>query len=420
MTDLMPIRDAQLKILSEIDGVKTESCNVEAAYGRFLAKDISSPLRLPPFANSSMDGFAVHSAELANASPEGPVTLPVIMDIPAGSSQEPNLPPGQAARIFTGAPIPSGADAVIPVEDTDQYSSLRAEALPDAVACYTSVSPGDNCRPAGEDVELGQVVLSKGRELQPQDVGLLVSLGIRQVVVAKRARIALFSSGDELLTPGEPLTAGKIYDSNHYVLKGLLESAGAEVLHLGIARDNPQSVIATLDKALENPPDLIISSAGVSVGVFDYVQQVITQQGNLSFWRVNMRPGKPVAFGHYKGIPFLGVPGNPVSAYIGCLVFALPFIRKLHGQPPFAQKTIKAVLTEALKSTDGRESFYRGILHTENGINKASLAGHQGSGNLFSLVQANALLIVPAGVKMIPAGAEVTAWSLDSGLELFE
>ncbi len=418
MTDLMPIREAQLSILSVIKGIKTESCVPEEAYGRVLEEEIRSPLRLPPFANSSMDGFAVHSDELAGALPTSAVRLPVVMDIPAGFSQEYTLPPGNAARILTGAPLPHGADAVIPVEDTDQFSSLREEALPETVACFASVKPGANCRPAGEDVELGQVVLSRGRVLQPQDIGLLVSLGIRQVQVVKKAGIALFSSGDELLTPDQPLTPGKIYDANHYVLKGLLESAGAEVLHLGIARDNPQSVIETLDKALENPPDLIISSAGVSVGVFDYVQQVIAQQGNLSFWRVNMRPGKPVAFGDYKGIPFLGVPGNPVSAYIGCLVFALPFIRKLHGQPLFAQKTIKAVLTEPLKSQDGRESFYRGILETENGVIKASLAGHQGSGNLFSLVHANALLIVPAGVKLIPAGEIVTVWLLETGLDI--
>ncbi len=418
MTDLLPIREAQTRILSVIKEIKTEFCAPEEAYGRILAEDIRSPLRLPPFANSSMDGFAVRSDELSGASPTHPVRLPVVLDIPAGSSQEYTLPPGKAARIFTGAPLPLGADAVIPVEDTDQFSSLRDEALPVTVACFAPVKPGENCRPAGEDVELGQMVLTQSRTLQPQDVGLLVSLGIRQVQVARQARIALFSSGDELLTPGEPLSPGKIYDANHYVLKGLLESAGAEVVHLGIARDNPQSVIATLDKALENPPDLIISSAGVSVGVFDYVQQVITQQGNLSFWRVNMRPGKPVAFGDYKGIPFLGVPGNPVSAYIGCLVFALPFIRRLHGLPPFAQKTIRAVLTEPLKSSDGRESFYRGMLKKEDGLFTASLAGHQGSGNLFSLVRANALLIVPAGVKLITAGDEVDAWPLESGLEI--
>ena len=416
MTELISVRQAQLNILSVVKTTKTESCSVEIACDRVLAENIHSPRRLPPFANSSMDGFAVFSADLIGASRSSPVKLPVIMDIPAGSSEESILAVGTTARIFTGAPLPAGADAVIPIEDTDQFSAMRAQSMPREVTCFTAVKRGQNCRPAGEDVELGQMVLPRGRTLQPQDIGLLASLGIRHVEVVKQANIALLSSGDELLTLDEPPAPAKIYDANHYVLRGLLQSAGAYVQHLGIARDNPESVIETLDRALENPPDLIISSAGVSVGAFDYVHQVITEHGGLSFWRVNMRPGKPVAFGEYKGIPFLGLPGNPVSAYIGCMVFALPFIRSLHGLPPFSQKTIRVVLTEPLKSDDGRESYYRGIVREENGKLTASLAGHQGSGNLFSLVQANALLIVPAGVTLIPAGQEVNAWPLETGL----
>lgn len=418
MDSLLPVREAQNRILTTIKVGETETCATESACGRVLAEKILSPLQLPPFANSSMDGLAVRSADLAGASPEKPVSLPVAFDIPAGAAQMFTLPRGAAARIFTGAPLPQGADAVLIVEDTDQYRRPRSESLPGTVVCYYASQPGENCRPAGEDVKIGEAVLEKGRTLQPQDIGLLVSLGIRRVMVARKPRIALFSSGDELLTPGEPLTAGKIYDANHYVLQGLLQAAGAEVTHLGIARDNPESVIATLNKALEKPPDLMISSAGVSVGVFDYVHQVITQHGNLSFWRVNMRPGKPVAFGDYQGIPFLGVPGNPVSAYIASLVFALPVIRKLNGQPPFEQNLVKVILADALESSDGRESYYRGRVYEENGLLKASLSEHQGSGNLFSLVRANALLIVPEGVHLIPAGSEAYAWPLAGVLAL--
>jgi molybdopterin molybdotransferase len=341
----------------------------------------------------------------------------VKMDIPAGTSMLGSLPAGAAARILTGAPLPGGADAVVPVENTDQFKGPQSTSLPEFVMIYAAVRPGENVRPAGEDVKKGQLVLSKGRVLQPQDIGLLISLGMREVQVARKARIALFSSGDELLEPGEKITPGKIYDSNRFVLTGLLQAAGAEVMQLGVAQDTPESVTETLDKALQNPPDLILSSAGVSVGVFDYVYKVIKENGSLSFWKVNMRPGKPITFGEYKKIPFLGLPGNPVSAYIGCVVFVLPILRKLHGLPPTAQKLIKAVLTEPLKSADGRESYYRGIIRKENGVNKASLAGHQGSGNLFSLVQANALLIVPAGVTLILAGEEISAWPLESGLD---
>ena len=417
MTELLPIRQAQEKILSVIKLTEPELCFAEKAYGRVLADDVFSPLNLPPFTNSSMDGFAICSKDIINASPAAPVKLPVKMDIPAGSGSVSILKAGEAARILTGAPLPVGADAVVPVEKTDQFKSGQSTLLPASVTIYATVKPGENVRPAGEDVNKGQLVLKKGRVLQPQDIGLLISLGIRHLLVAKKARIALFSSGDELLEPHETLTPGKIYDSNRFVLTGLLEAAGAEVIQLGIARDTPESVIATLDKALQNPPDMIISSAGVSVGVFDYVQQVIKENGALSFWKVNMRPGKPVAFGEYKGIPFMGLPGNPVSAYIGCIVFAFPFIRQIQGLPPFSQKIIKAILTEPLESHDGRESFFRGFIHRENGVNRASLTGHQGSGNLFSLVQANALLIVPAGIKVIPAGETVSAWALDSSLE---
>jgi molybdopterin molybdotransferase len=417
MTDLLSIREAQQKILAVFKKKDPEFCTVGDTYGRVLAQNILSPLNLPPFTNSAMDGFAVRSEDTQNASPSAPVRLPVAMDIPAGFSIATTMAAGTAARILTGAPVPSGADAVVQVENTDQDGSSQTVSLPKTVAIFSPVRPGENTRPAGEDVKSGQQVLSSGRILQPQDIGLLISLGIRQVQVMPQPRIALFSSGDELLTPDQPLTPGKIYDSNGFVLTGLLKRAGAQVIQLGIARDNPQSVIDTLDRALQNLPDLIISSAGVSVGVFDYVRQVIEENGSLSFWRVNMRPGKPIAFGFYKNTPLLGLPGNPVSAYIGSLVFAIPVIRHLLGLPPFQQKLIKAVLTEPLESPDGRESFYRGIIHLENGVYKASLTGHQGSGNLFSLVQSNALLIVPAGVHVIPAGEEISAWPMEDGLD---
>jgi molybdopterin molybdotransferase len=417
MPELLSVLEAQQKILSAVPKREPESCSVEAAYGRVLTQNIHSPLELPPFTNSSMDGFAVRSEETHNASAASPVRLPVKLDIPAGFSKTEPLLVGTAARILTGAPLPPGADAVVQLENTDQQGSSQTTSLPETVSIFVPVKKGENTRFAGEDVKSGQLVLKSGRILQPQDIGLLISLGVRQVSVWPIPPIALFSSGDELLTPDQPLTPGKIYDSNGFVLAGILKKAGAEVIQLGTARDNPQSVVEILDKALLYPPDLIISSAGVSVGVFDYVRQVIEENGSLSFWRVNMRPGKPIAFGYYKNIPFIGLPGNPVSAYIGSLLFALPVIRSLLGLPPFQQKLVKAILTEALESPDGRESFYRGNIKLVDGTYQASLTGHQGSGNLFSLVQANALLIVPAGVKVIPAGEEVSAWALEAGLD---
>lgn len=417
MAELLPIHEAQEKILSVFNTKKPEQCLVEKAYNRTLAEDVFSSVNLPAFANSSMDGFAVYSSDLEIASPVSPVSLPVSLDVPAGFSEKAALRKGAAARILTGAPLPEGADAVIPVEDTDQIKQPQNGPLPQVVTFYAAIKQGANIRTVGEDVAAGELVLKKGRILQPQDIGLLISLGIREVKVMKKARIALFSSGDELLNPDETMSPGKIYDANRYVLTGMLEAAGAEVIQLGIARDDPKNVMDTLDQTLQEPPDLIIGSAGVSVGAFDYVRQVIEANGSLSFWRVNMRPGKPVAFGFYKSIPFIGLPGNPVSAYISTLVFVLPCVRKLHGLPPYSQKKVKVVLDEHLESADGRESFYRGIVRFENGGYRARLTGHQGSGNLFSLIQANALLIVPAGVKVVPEGEMVDAWLLEAGID---
>ncbi len=414
MSELMPIREAQEKTLEAIGRKEPQTISVLEAAGRTLAEEIISPLDLPAFDNSSMDGFALRSSEIANASPGNPVTLPVLMDIPAGFAGRVELPVGHAARILTGAPIPVGADTVIPVEKTDQYQKPQNGSLPDNVTFLAASAPGDNIRRTGEDLKQGQLILPKGRLLQAQDLGLLVMMGIQQVSLLQRPRVAIFSSGNELLMPGEVLTPGKIYDANRHVLRELLQSAGAEVIDLGIARDTPQSVKAVLDQALSGAPDLIISSAGVSVGAFDYVRQVIEENGSLAFWRVNMRPGKPIAFGSYCDIPFIGLPGNPVSAFIGCKVFVEPCIRKLRGFDPFKPDLVKAVLDDPLKSPDGRESFYRGVIREEEGVLRARLTGHQGSGNLFSLVQANALLIVPAGVKKMDVGDEVNAWWLDT------
>jgi molybdopterin molybdotransferase len=221
--------------------------------------------------------------------------------------------------------------------------------------------------------------------------------------------VALFSSGDELLPPEAPLEEGKIRDSNSYTLAALLEGAGAEVIGLGVARDNRDSVKAVLEKAVKSQVDLILSSAGVSVGAFDFVKQVIESNGSMDFWRVNMRPGKPVAFGDYKNIPIIGLPGNPVSAFVGFEVFVRPALGKLSGVVGGSRRAVRVRCTEQIDS-DGRESYLRAQVQEENGSLVARLTGHQGSGNLHSLVQANALLIIPAGVKCVPAGQDVDAW----------
>jgi molybdopterin molybdotransferase len=261
------------------------------------------------------------------------------------------------------------------------------------------------------DIRAGDVVIHKGRQLKPQDLGLLAMLGISKVSVYQRPRIALLSSGDELIDIDAPLEEGKIRESNSYMIAALIENTGAEVLRLGVAKDNHDSVKALFERAIELNVDLILSSAGVSVGAFDYVKEVIESNGEMHFWRVNMRPGKPVAFGNYRDIPVIGLPGNPVSAYVSFEVFVHPTIGRLSGLLDGSRPSIRVRCEEQIDS-DGRESYLRGEVHHENGVFVGRLTGHQGSGNLHSLVRANALLIIPAGVKCVPAGQEVTAWLL--------
>ena len=410
MTDnLLSVHDAQAHILSFFKQVGTETIDLETCAGRVLAEDVATQLDLPAFANSSMDGFAVRSEDIQHASPEHPAWLEVVGDIPAGEAPALRLNSGQAARVMTGAPLPDGADCVVPVEETDQERQQQHAPVPPQVAIYSSLRAGQYVRTKGSDLHRGDSILPRGQVIQPQDVGMLAAVGMESVTVYRRPCVALFSSGNELVKPGQPLQPGQVYNSNTFMLSALLQGEGAQVHQLGTAPDDPQQVYDLLRKSLEHQVDLIVTSAGVSVGAFDYVRQVIEAHGRLTFWRVNMRPGKPLAFGFFEGIPLIGLPGNPVSAYVGCRVFVLPVIHKLSGKEPLQRPKTRAVLSDRIES-DGRESYLRARVHDENGKMVAELTGHQGSGNLFSLVQANALLIVPSGVKSLPSGAEVDVW----------
>jgi molybdopterin molybdotransferase len=411
--NLLSVEQALDRILSHFQPVKTESLPLTNAANRVLAVDVVAADDLPLFDNSSMDGFALRAADSTNAAPDSRVTLRVVADIPAGSSPTVSLGPGETARIMTGAPLPVGADAVVPVEDTDFSNRAAGSAAPEKVQIAGPVRSGENVRPRGMDVHQGDVVLHQGRRLNAQSLGVLAMLGIAKVEVHQRPRVALFSSGDELLSVDAPLSPGKIRDSNSYMLGALVESTGVELVRLGVARDSRDSVAGLLEKAVAQNVDLILSSAGVSVGAYDFVKEVIESNGALDFWRVNMRPGKPLAFGNYRNIPFIGLPGNPVSAFVGFEVFVRPTLGKLSGISDGIRRVIQVRCEEEIRS-DGRESYLRATIRPdpESGFPLARLTGHQGSGNLLSLVQADALLIVPAGVKCVPAGQEVNAWLL--------
>jgi molybdopterin molybdotransferase len=403
---MLSVSAAQERILKVFAPVDTESVALDQAAGRVLAGRIVARTDLPLFDYSSMDGFALHAADLV-----GSRTLEVVADIRAGWPSEAQLQPGQAARIMTGAPLPKGAAAVIKLEDTDCNQGNTNIAAPKTVTTSKSLQPGENVRYRGEDLRQGIEVLPAGTRLRAQEIGLLAMLGEAQVMVYRRPRLALLSTGDELVPVAAPLSPGKIHESNAYALATLAVEAGAELIRLGVASDDEDDIRAKLAPALAAKADLIVSSAGVSMGAFDLVKPVIEKDGELDFWKVNMRPGKPLAFGKYRGIPFFGLPGNPVSSMVSFEVFVRPALEKLSGREESARISRKAFLAEALES-DGRESYLRAITYQENGRLQVRLTGSQSSGNSLSLVRANALLIVPSGVKSLPANSEVEIWPI--------
>lgn len=411
---MLNVSEALDKLLSVFYPVEVEEVPLHKVVDRVISASITSHLDLPLFNNSSMDGFAVIADDVEHAQPDKPVSLTVVEDIPAGSFPSKKLDRTQAARIMTGAPLPEGADAVVPVEDTDQFDQYPQSGteFPTKVNIHRSVQSGDYVRFQGEDVSSGDVVFEANTKLRPQDIGLLAMLGIAHVSVYRRPRVVILSTGDELVPVEMPLEPGKIHDSNAYTLSAVITRDGGDAIYLGIVPDKEESVREILEAAAENSADLIISSAGVSVGAFDFVRTVVQQDGVLDFWRVNMRPGKPLAFGNFHGVPFIGLPGNPVSAFIGYEVFVRPAIMRLAGLKNFTRNRIRATISHEIKS-DGRESFLRAVVETrEDGRLSARLTGHQGSGNLLSLVQANALLIIPSGVKSLPSESDVEAWLL--------
>ncbi len=416
---MISVSEALQRLVSSFSSVDIEEVPLLQAAGRILSTEIKSDINLPLFTNSSMDGFAVRAEDVEGAREDQPVILTVVEDIPAGRRPTRKLGINQTARIMTGAPLPEGANAVVPVEETDQYNSgSRTESLllPAEIEVRRSVSEGDYIRWVGEDVTSGEVVLQPNSRLRPQDLGLLAMLGISKISVFRRPRIVILSTGDELIPVEESLQPGKIHDSNAYTLSALISRDGGTPEYLGIVPDQEQAVRDGLETAVKHNADLILSSAGVSVGAFDFVRSIIQSDGELEFWRVNIRPGKPIAFGKFQGVPFIGLPGNPVSAFVGYEVFVRPSILRLSGVENPIRSRIKTKIGEDIRS-DGRESYLRAVVHSQNGEWIARLTGHQGSGNLLSLVQANALLIIPSGVKSLPSGTEVEAWLLNPSVD---
>ena len=370
---LLPVSTARARLLERFPKLPVERLKLTQAGGRVLAEVLHADHDLPPFANSSMDGFAVLAADIHTARPDQPVCLRVVADVPAGMATPRVVGAGEAIRIMTGAQLPPGADAVTPVENTDFNERSAGSLAPDFVCIYQPEPVGANIRPRGGDVRQGELVLAAGHQLRPMEIGFLSMLGIAEVPVHRQPRVAIFSTGDELLPVEEPLQPGKIHDANSYTLGGLVEQAGGIALQLGIIPDDVAEVRSALRKAVALKADMILSSAGVSVGAFDFVRKVVEEEGELDFWRVNMRPGKPLAFGSYQGVPFIGLPGNPVSAYIGFLVFVRPAIWKMCGLPPTKTHTLRVEAGEAIES-DGREVLPAGCGQPASRANPGEVA----------------------------------------------
>ncbi|HZD10261.1 MAG TPA: gephyrin-like molybdotransferase Glp, partial [Candidatus Binatia bacterium] len=317
--------EAALKLV--LDGfsvLSSERAPLLEALNRVLAEPVTAHDSLPPFANSSMDGYALRADDVTSAASDAPVTLRVVADIAAGNPSDVVVKKGEAARIMTGAPVPVGADAVVPVEATNEPWRAATRTLPGQIEVYEAVTSEAYIRYPGEDVQAGSEVLPAGHLLRPQEIGVLASLGVPEVAVVRRPRVGILATGDELVLVEESLKPGKIRNSNSYAQTAQVVMLGAEPLPLGIARDNEESVRDRLQAGLDAGVDLFISSAGVSVGAYDVVKAVLEAEGNVGFWRVRMRPGKPLAFGTYRGVPYLGLPGNPVSAMVSFERFARP------------------------------------------------------------------------------------------------
>ncbi|PJF29663.1 MAG: hypothetical protein CUN52_07250 [Phototrophicales bacterium] len=404
MSDLLSVHDALNRILNQIQTLPHEDIPLMGAYYRILAQTITAPNALPTFANSGMDGYAVRAEDIAHANKDNPISLNVVMDIRAGTFPTRPLGAGEAARIMTGAPIPNGATAVVPVENTDgEWDKNDTSTLQPIVKIFRALKQGDYIRPIGEDLTTGDIIAQAGDYLRPQEIGICASLGIATLPVYKRPRVAILSNGDELAELGQPLQDGQIYDSNRYTLAGLVLACDAEPILLPTAKDTPESIRAMFHDALSLKPDMLISSAGVSVGAADFIRDILIELGQVDFWRINIRPGKPLAFGHIRDIPFFGLPGNPVSAMVTFEVFVRPALYKMMGKSVHIQ-TLNARLSHDVTS-DGRESYLRVMLHkSDAGEWIATLTGTQTSSALISMSKADGLLILPAGTTTAQAG----------------
>ena len=414
---MISVEEALDKILGYVEVLGEEESPILDCLGQVLAEDVYSSINVPPLDNAAMDGYAVRSGDTRRASEKSPRLLRVIDTVAAGSISDLKVEPGTAIRIMTGAPLPDGANSVVRFEDTDESSRAESSA---EIGILIEAESGLNIRRAGEDILKGAKVLRRGVVIRPSEVGVLASLGRSMVKVIRRPRIAILATGDELVSIGKPLPVGKIYNSNSYGLAAQVERYGGIPKVLGIARDSEDSLVASLRRGLD--ADMLITSGGVSVGDYDVVRDVLAKQGEITFWTVRMKPGKPLAFGTIRrvgkagtvrNIPHLGLPGNPVSSMITFELFVRPAILKMMGRKDLTKPTVEAVIEDTVVNSDSRRIFARAVLEKRGGQYFARLTGPQGSGILTSMTLANGLVIIPEDKEEVVAGDKVQVIMLD-------
>ncbi len=404
---MVTVDEALNKILSHICPLGYEKIPLLDALGRVIAEDIYANRNIPPLDNSAMDGYAVICEDIQKASQEHPVRLEVIEDLPAGFISKKKLERGKTIRIMTGAPIPKGGDTVIPVEETKKENG--------SVLIFKAFPLGEHIRKSGEDVKKGDRVISKGDAIRPAEVGMLASVGRSFVSVYQRPLVAILCTGDELVDVDGELDEVKIISSNSYTLAAQVKDCGAIPLQLGIARDRKEEIEEKLRQGTR--ADVLISSAGVSVGDYDFVKDVMKDLGmEMVFWKVAMRPGQPLAFGTIGGKPVFGLPGNPVSSMVSFDQFVRPSLLKMMGCRQLFRPVIEAILKEEIKKRPGRRFFIRGSVSFEKGQYFVTTTGEQGSGILRSMVKANGLIVIPEDQEIAMAGEKVKVQLLDRSL----
>jgi molybdopterin molybdotransferase len=418
-SDMISVEEARDRILAFFAKLEPDDVPLLTALGQVVADDIVAPFDIPPADNTAMDGYAVRAEDTTGATESDPRELQVVANLAAGHILDTPVGRGEAVRIMTGAPMPPGADAVVPFEETDEplREVGQAPAKGDSVKVFRAAAISANIRFQGEDMKAGETIVPGGSVVRPSEVGVLASVGLEKIRVVRRPTVAILSTGDEITEPGKPLERGHIYDSNAYSVAALVTKYGGVPKLLGIAYDTVEDLTAKIREGFD--ADMIVTSAGVSRGDFDVVKDVLAREGAIDFWTVRMKPGKPLAFGAFKtpdgrSVPHLGLPGNPVSSMVSFELFGRPAIDKMLGRPDTGRPILKATTRDAVVNTDGRRFYARCIVtRNKDGTYEADLTGPQGSGILTSMVWANALTVIPEDMARADPGDEIDVMMID-------